>query len=80
MKYQTPTPNGRDIVRESFPLPRFNERKFQQLAEQNDFDLEEINVQRLLKDFQLRHRHLQDGDLSDDEKKCIAKNVPAVNE
>ena len=80
VKYQTPTPNGRDIVREIFPLPRFNERKFQHLAEQNDIDLEEINVQRLLENFQLRLRHLQDEDLSDDEKKRIAKKVPAVNE
>ena len=30
--------------------------------------------------FKLRHRHLHDGDLSDDEKKRIAKKVPAVNE
>ena len=67
-------------MRQSFPMPRFNERRFNKLAAENEIDLGEINVQRLLEDFQLRHRHLEKGDLSDEEKKRIMKKIPSVNE
>ena len=61
-------------------MPRFNERRFTKLAAENEIDLGEINVQRLLEDFQLSHRHLEKGDLSDEEKKRIVKKIPSVNE
>ena len=65
---------------QSFPMPRFNERRFNMLAAENEIDLSEINVQRLLEDFQLHHRHLVKGDLSDEKKKRIVKKIPSVNE
>ena len=58
-------------------MPRFNAGKFQKLAEEHDIDLEEVNVQRLMDDFQLRHRHLLKGDLSDEQKKRIVKKIPS---
>ena len=67
-------------MRKSFPMPRFNERKFQKLAEEHDIDLEEVNVQRLMEDFQLRHRHLLKGDLSDEQKKRIVKKIPSPSD
>ena len=67
-------------MRQSFPIPRFNERRFTKLAAENEIDLGEINVQRLLEDFQLRHRHLEKWDLSNEVKKRIVKKIPSVNE
>ena len=61
-------------------MPHFNERKFKKRSAENEIDLDEINVQRLLEDFQLRHRHLVKGDLSNEEKKLIVKKIPSVNE
>ena len=60
---RTPTIEEREILRQSFPIPRFNECRFKKLAAENEIDLVEINVQRLLEDFQLRHRHLVKGNL-----------------
>ena len=79
-KCQTPTEDGRDILSESFPMPRFNERKFKKLAEKHDIDLDDINVQRLVEEFQLHHRHLLIGDHSDEEKKRILKKMPAPSD
>ena len=41
--------------------------------------MDDINVQRLVEDFQLRHRHLLIGDLSDEQKKRIVK-IPSPSE
>ena len=67
-------------MRKSFPIPRFNARKFQKLAEEHEIDLVEVNVQRLVEDFHLRHRHLLKGDLSDEQKKRIVKKIPSPSE
>ena len=67
-------------MRQSFPMPRFNERRFNMLEAENEIDLSEINEQRLLEDFRLRYRHLVKGDLSDEEKKHIVKKILSVNE
>ena len=77
---RTPTKETRQFLRESFPMPRVNERKINKLAAEHEIELSDINVQHLLEDFQLRHRHLQNGDLSDEEKKRIAKKIPPVGE
>ena len=61
-------------------MPRFNACKFLKLAEEHEIDLEEVNVQRLVEDFQLRHRHLLRGDLSNEQKKRIVKKIPSPNE
>ena len=79
-KCRTPTKEEREILRQSFPIPSFNERRFKKLAAENEIDLVEINVQRLLEDFQLRHRHFVKGDLSNEEKKRIVKKILSVNE
>ena len=76
--YRSPTIETRQLLRESFPMPRLNKRKFNKLAAEHEIDLSDFNMQRLLEDFQLRHRHLQNGDLSDEEKKRIVKKIPPV--
>ena len=75
VKCQTPNQNSRDNVRLQFPFPLFNERKFQEIAELSEIDWTEVDMQMLLEDFRLRHRHLLIGDLTDEEKKCNAKRV-----
>ena len=65
-------------MRLRFPMPRFDTQKFQQIAELNDIDWDEINMQMLLEEFRLRYRHLVNGDLTNEQKKQVAKHIPPL--
>ena len=71
VKYQTPTQTSRENMQLQFPFPRLDESKFQEIAELSDIDWNEVDMQMLLEDFRLRHRHLSIGGLSDEKKNAL---------
>ena len=79
VKCQTPTLKERETLRERFPLPLFNERKFKLIAEESNIEWDYVNIQMVLEDIKLRNRHLLNADLSDEQKKRISKKIPAIS-
>ena len=77
---QTPSAKSQEHLRKFFPLPRFNARKFEAIADFQEVSLKNVDVHQLYADFCLRHRHLVRGDLSIKEKGQLVKQVPKLNE